>query len=398
MNELDAIQLESEKKIRIMYLLNQIELPKIYWKNKLKVKSKYLKDYSFDDKIQLAKSKIVEFLEKLPNEEIMISFSGGRDSCVLRDLVHKVQDEIGKPRSKLLIASEIFHPETLKFIKQNFKNEYEILPPLKSFEQIINENGYPIISKQIAQKINHLRTTHNHKKYIRAIFGLDGHKYGTLPLKYIHFLDHNFVDYEISHKCCDYIKGRIKKDKRPVFIGTTINESRLRKNAWIKYGCIQYHNNKSDVCKPLSLFTQKDIDQYIKCNNIEISNIYKLGYLRSGCVCCGFGLSLEEKLKSEKLIPMNRFELLYKSNKELFTYFFIKLKMWKPLADCQITLNINDPMMAQFNCRKKEIKNWYRNIDVNLNKVLDEIEKRNPLCFNKEEKKWIFQKYRGVNR
>ena len=173
----------------------------------------------------------MEFLEKLPNEEIMISFSGGRDSCVLRDLVHKVQDEIGKPRSKLLIASEIFHPETLKFIRKNFKNEYEILPPLKSFEQIINENGYPIISKQIAQKINHLRTTHNHKKYIRAIFGLDGHKYGTLPLKYIHFLDRNFVDYEISHKCCDYIKGRIKKDKRPVFIGTTINESRLRKNA-----------------------------------------------------------------------------------------------------------------------------------------------------------------------
>ena len=196
MNELDAIQLESEKKIRIMYLLNQIELPKIYWKNKLKVKSKYLKDYSFDDKIQLAKSKIVEFLEKLPNEEIMISFSGGRDSCVLRDLVHKVQDEMGKPRSKLLIASEIFHPETLKFIRKNFKNEYEILPPLKSFEQIINENGYPIISKQIAQKINHLRTTHNHKKYIRAIFGLDGHKYGTLPLKYIHFLDHKKIKFQ----------------------------------------------------------------------------------------------------------------------------------------------------------------------------------------------------------
>ena len=91
---------------------------------------------------------------------------------------------------------------------------------------------------------------------------------------------------------------------------------------------------------------------------------------------------------------MNRFELLYKSNKELFNYFFIKLKMWKPLADCQITLNINDPIMIKFNQRQKEIKSWYMNIDVNLNKILDEIEKRNPLCWNNEERRWIFQKYK----
>ncbi len=325
MIDLNEVQLASEKKIRVMYLMNQVKLPEIYWKTKglvLRVKSKYFKDYSLDDKIQMAKSKIIEFLQQLSSKEVMISFSGGKDSCVLRHLVHKVQDDMGWPHSKLLIASEIFHPETLKFIKK-FKNEYEILPPLKSFEQIINENGYPIISKQIAQKIHHLRNTHNHRKYIRAIFGLDGNKYGTLPLKYIHFLDKDFVDYEISHKCCDYIKGKIKKDKRPVFIGTTISESKLRKNAWIKYGCIQYHSNKSDVCKPLSLFTQKDINEYIRLHNIEISKIYELGYLRSGCICCGFGLSLEEKLKNEKIIPMNRFELLYKSNKELFTYFLL---------------------------------------------------------------------------
>ena len=395
MNIFDEIQLKSEKKIRVMYLLNQLKLPEIRPTKylPLHVESKYLKEYSLEDKVQMAKSRIIEFLEKLPNKDIMISFSGGRDSCVLRHLVHEVQDKMEKPRSKLLIASEIFHPETLKFIN-HFKNEYEIVPPIKSFEQIICENGFPIISKQIAQKINHLRNTRNHRKYIRAIFGLDNNKYGTLPLKYIHFLDKDFIDYGISHKCCDYIKGKIKKDKRPVFIGTTINESRLRRHTWVKYGCIQYANNKPDVCKPLSLFTQKDINEYIEKHKIRISKIYDLGYLRSGCICCGFGLSLEEKLKKEKIIPMNRFELLYKSNKELFKYFFIKLKMWKPLADCQITLNINDPIMIKFNQRQKEIKNWYMNIDANLNKILNEIEKRNPLCWNNEERRWIFQKYR----
>lgn len=304
---------------------------------------------------------------------------------------------MGRPLSKLLIAPEMFHPETSRLISK-YKNESEIVvQPVKTFEQIIKDNGYPIISKQIAQKIWHIRNTHNHCKYLRAIFGLDGNKSGTLPLKCIHFLDKKFVDYEISHKCCDYMKGNIKKDKRPVFIGTTISESRLRRNTWIKYGCIQYFNNKPDVCKPLSLFNENDINNYIKSNKIEISKIYDLGYTRSGCVCCGFGLSLEEKLKSKKIIPMNRFELLYKSNKKLFLYFFDKLKMWKPLADCLITLNINDKkIMNKFNQRQRKIKEWYRNIDANLNKILDEIEKRNPLCWNSEERQWIFQRYRKV--
>lgn len=398
MDIFDKIQTSSEEKIRISYLANLNKLPCIHKKTKyltLDVDSKYLKNYSLDDKIAMAKSKIVEFLEKLPNEEIMISFSGGKDSCVLRDLVHNIEKVMGRPLSKLLIAPEMFHPETSRLINK-YKNESEIVvQPVKTFEQIIKDNGYPIISKQIAQKIWHIRNTHNHCKYLRAIFGLDGNKSGTLPLKCIHFLDKKFVDYEISHKCCDYMKGNIKKDKRPVFIGTTISESRLRRNTWIKYGCIQYFNNKPDVCKPLSLFNENDINNYIKSNKIEISKIYDLGYTRSGCVCCGFGLSLEEKLKSKKIIPMNRFELLYKSNKKLFLYFFDKLKMWKPLADCLITLNINDKkIMNKFNQRQRKIKEWYRNIDANLNKILDEIEKRNPLCWNSEERQWIFQRYR----
>lgn len=400
MDIFDKIQTSSEEKIRISYLANLNKLPCIHKKTKyltLDVDSKYLKNYSLDDKIAMAKSKIVEFLEKLPNEEIMISFSGGKDSCVLRDLVHNIEKVMGRPLSKLLIAPEMFHPETSRLISK-YKNESEIVvQPVKTFEQIIKDNGYPIISKQIAQKIWHIRNTHNHCKYLRAIFGLDGNKSGTLPLKCIHFLDKKFVDYEISHKCCDYMKGNIKKDKRPVFIGTTISESRLRRNTWIKYGCIQYFNNKPDVCKPLSLFNENDINNYIKSNKIEISKIYDLGYTRSGCVCCGFGLSLEEKLKSKKIIPMNRFELLYKSNKKLFLYFFDKLKMWKPLADCLITLNINDKkIMNKFNQRQRKIKEWYRNIDANLNKILDEIEKRNPLCWNSEERQWIFQRYRKV--
>lgn len=394
---LDQIQIKSEAKQRLLILTNKVELPKIRYKSD-KIARKYLKDYSLNDKIILAKSRIKEFLEKLPNQDIVISFSGGKDSCVLKDLVYKVQDDMGLPHSKLLIAAEIFHPETIKFIHSLSKNSYQILQPIKTFNKIIYEHGFPIISKQIAQKIYHIRNTKNHGKYIRAIFGLNGNKFGILPLKYIHFLDKKFVDYEISHKCCDYIKGNVKHDKRPVFIGTTIDESRLRRNSWLKYGCIHYTNkDKPDICKPLSLFNDKDIWQYIKENNVKVSKIYDLGYLRSGCVCCGFGLSLEEQLKKQKLIKNNRFELLYQTNQKLFFYFFNTLGMWKPLADVGINLNIANKQLIKFNYRKKEVKKWYHNIKTNLKNILNEIESRNPNVWTKKEKKMIYLRYcKGV--
>jgi len=393
-NSLLKIQQDSESKIRSLFLSNKLKLPKAKYRNYI-IHSKYLSEYSLQDKIILAKLRIKEFLDMLPNQDVVISFSGGKDSCVLKDLVWKVQDDFGLKKSKLLIGAEVFHPETAKFINSLPKNMYEILKPIKTFIQVIKENGYPIISKQIAQKIHHIRNTHNHSKYIRAIFGLDGNKYGTLPLKYIHFLDKKLVNYEVSHKCCDYIKGNVKHDKRPTFIGTTINESRLRRNSWLQYGCIHYdRTNKHDICKPLSLFSEKDIWEYVKTMKLKLSEIYKLGYLRSGCICCGFGMSLEEELKRHNKLVNNRFELLYKTNIKAFNYFFNKLKMWMPLADMNVSLNINDKRItSKFNKRKITILKWYRNINKNLKDILNEIEQRNPHCWNKREKQWILNKY-----
>ena len=77
---LEKIQGESEFAIRMQILSNLIKLPTISYKtNKkykvLKVASKFLKDYTYEDKLILAKSRIKEFLEELPHEETMISFS-----------------------------------------------------------------------------------------------------------------------------------------------------------------------------------------------------------------------------------------------------------------------------------------------------------------------------------
>ena len=149
---LDQVQNRSEFNIRLKYLTNAMPMNSIKYKN-ITIPRQLLKKYTLRDKIIMAKARIKEFIQQLPNQQIMISFSGGKDSCVLRDLVYKVQDDMGIKHSNLLISAEMFHPLTSKFIAQIKSKGDEILPPTKSFEKIIKEKGYPIISKQVAQKI-----------------------------------------------------------------------------------------------------------------------------------------------------------------------------------------------------------------------------------------------------
>ena len=96
---INSIQEKSEFNIRMALITNKIKLPRFTYevsnKKILKnIESKFLKDYSLEDKIILAKIRIKEFIEKLQGIETSISFSGGKDSCVLRHLVHQVQDEL----------------------------------------------------------------------------------------------------------------------------------------------------------------------------------------------------------------------------------------------------------------------------------------------------------------
>jgi predicted phosphoadenosine phosphosulfate sulfurtransferase len=80
----------------------------------------------------MAKEKVKEFLQNfdgIKNDLPYISFSGGKDSCVLRHLVLQCQKELGmKSRCNLIVAQEIFHPQTYKFIQTIMGPNDKILP------------------------------------------------------------------------------------------------------------------------------------------------------------------------------------------------------------------------------------------------------------------------------
>ncbi len=350
---------------------------------------------SLEEKIKQAKQRIIEFYKKYGNQ-IEISFSGGKDSCVLKWLIEQALPNV---YLKIVTATELFHPATFKFIqdlKKEYKGEWIIYPVKKNFIDIINLHGYPIISKQQARNLHSIKSAKNSRETIRHSLGLKGKSLFTLPMKYIHLIDNELCPYKVSELCCNYIKYAVKHNNNPAFLGTTIEESRLRRTNWVSKGCNIYDANKPQS-RPLSLFTEKDIWDCIKTYNIKVSPIYEIGWNRSGCIVCMFGMSLEKMYSDRNPNYLNRFELLEKHNKKIFDIFVINEKygLWKPLTDIGVKLRIdNEQYNALFQKRIEEIKNWYDNYENNMDKCLNEIEQRNPNVFNQEEKEKIKNNYR----
>lgn len=371
---LDEIQDQSHQAARKKFLINE------------------LKNLSLRDKEKMAIVRIKEFLSECDKNNMapVISFSGGKDSCVLRHLVNRVRKSI-----KLETAAEIFNPEIALFLQSIPKSEITFFSTLMSFKDVIKHYGFPIISKEMSQKINNVRNSKTLGKWTRACFGLRSSR--KISKKYLHFLDKDLVKYEISNICCSLIKGRVKYSKTPKFVGTTIQESQLRRTSWLKNGC-NFYGKDTWCCRPISLFTEEDIWAYIKKYNVPYSKAYgNYGdkWSRTGCICCGFGLSFEQKL-SDMGIKRSRFELLFDYYPNAYKKYMYEYGMYKPLCDYGIRLNIDDKKYQKyFKERNKLISKWYskENFRNNLLRIIRMIEKQTKSKFKDTEIEQIFINY-----
>jgi hypothetical protein len=99
----EKTQIRSEMANRKAILANEIQLNPITYNNykttsEITIPAKFYKNLTLDDKIIMAKAKIAEFIDRIEHQDgkdtkIMISYSGGKDSCVLQYLVHEVERE-----------------------------------------------------------------------------------------------------------------------------------------------------------------------------------------------------------------------------------------------------------------------------------------------------------------
>ena len=82
----------------------------------------------------------------------------------------------------------------------------------------------------------------------------------------------------VSHICCSKMKKSPMKRYQHKYglypiLGTLADESRTRKQVWIRHGCNAFES-KSPSSQPLSFWTEQDILAYIVRYEVEIAAVY----------------------------------------------------------------------------------------------------------------------------
>ena len=288
---------------------------------------KLLQNYPLDLKIEKTKLRIREWYEHY-NGEVYISFSGGKDSTVLLDIVRNMYPDV----EAVFSNTGLEFPEIVKFVK-TFDN-VTIIKPEKTFKQVIEEKGYPVISKSVSNCVRLARKNIEKGKdtlRVRQIKGLEkGSKFNKAKWQFL--LD---APFKISDECCNELKKKPMKKyekesgKKP-FIATMAEEGQQREAAYLKTGCNAFNNGRS---QPMGFWTEQDVLQYIFENKLKICSVYgdvveesdmlgnkyyrTTGEKRSGCIFCMFGCHLEES--------PNRFERLKYTHPTQYRYCMEKL-------------------------------------------------------------------------
>lgn len=85
-----------------------------------------------------------------------------------------------------------------------------------------------------------------------------------------------------------------ERNLRPL-IATTCDESLLRAEMYVRRGgCSSFEKNK-EASYPLSIFLDSDIYEYIHKFDLRLCDLYKKGFVRTGCMACGFGAHIDKE-------------------------------------------------------------------------------------------------------
>lgn len=291
---------------------------------------KQMQSLPLDVKVLKTKARIKEWVDFYGEDNVAISFSGGKDSTVLLDIVRQDYPEI----KAFFVNTGLEYPEIQSFVK-TFDN-VGILRPTMRFDEVIKKYGYPFISKEVSSVVFYARQ--NSRYAINALNGknakgIDDYYKNQMYSRYKPLVD---VDFVIGNGCCVIMKEKpIEKYTHTQLLATMASESQRREKAWFSTGCNAWKQGKS---KPMSFWTEQDVLEYIKSRNLPIASVYgeiveisnddinqitfegcgKLkctGCMRTGCIFCGFGAHLDKKDGNE-----TRFERLKRTHPKQYDY------------------------------------------------------------------------------
>lgn len=266
-----------------------------------------------------------EYIESVQDGQVYVSFSGGKDSTVLKHIVDSMYDNV----PSLFVNTGLEYPELQSFVRRVKSGEFgcfnpdvEIVRPEMRFDEVVKTKGYPLVSKAVAHNV-YIARRHPDGNVAKNCF--DPSKTGRFAHHRWSFLiDAPFV---VGDKCCDIMKKKPSKvysakTGRVPYLGSMADESVLRYKNWLNNGCNSF-DSSNPSSQPLSFWTESDVLAYIKRFDVPYCSVYgdiietergfeTTGCDRTGCVFCGFGCHLE---KGE-----NRFQKLKRTHPRQYEY------------------------------------------------------------------------------
>ncbi len=287
---------------------------------------KQMQSLPLQAKIQMTRYRIRQWIDEFGEDGVYVSFSGGKDSAVLLDIVRKDYPNV----EAVFVNTGLEYPSVRKFAES--KENVTVLRPTMNFRDVICKYGYPVISKEVSQTLWEAQKSVRNGKDIptyrlKKLNGEATDKDGNLSQYNIpqwKFLLN--APFNISHKCCDVMKkspakNYEKRNNSKGIIATMADESFLRQQKWLKYGCNAF-DLKRPQSNPMSFWTENDVLQYIHKNNLPIAEAYgevivkgtengqmciadmlddyrgcqyvTTGCKRTGCIFCMFGITQDK--------------------------------------------------------------------------------------------------------
>jgi len=285
---------------------------------------KQMQSLSLRAKVEMTQQRIKDWVEYFGEDNVYVSFSGGKDSTILLHIVRELYPDM----KAVFVDTGLEFPEIRDFVKT--VDNVEWIKPKMAFKDVIINYGYPMISKEVSKAVYgarryyaavHQGMPEDEIPYRSNYDRLFTKKYGTFSYpKYKFFMD---APFDIGESCCRVIKkNTVHKHTGVSITAQMASESRLRTQKWLERGCNAF-DGEYPVSNPMAFWTEQDALLYIYLNKIPIASVYgdvvvesggvgipenvdTLGIFdldrptfkttacqRTGCVFCGFGVHID---------------------------------------------------------------------------------------------------------
>ena len=317
------------------------------WRRKKKeAKARFtaMQNLPYEVKVRRAEQRAIEFIEQMDAHGCNAHVSvGGLDSITLLIFLRHIGIDVPA------ISVSTVEDKSIQRIHEMLG--VEEVKSYKTKVEILNEVGFPVISKKIAGRIDTLQhpteknQTVRHaimtgecgeqghfaknsrmqlpKKWLELFGGVENEKYGT---------NYKTAPFLVSNQCCYFLKEKpcddwAREHNSWPFLGMMASEGGQREEALVDHGC-NYYGKTVMRSAPFAPFLRQDILQLVLDLNVPIPEIYGEirrkpdGTLyttkaqRTGCSMCGFGIHMEER--------PHRFDRLREQNPKEWEFWMYK--------------------------------------------------------------------------